>query len=76
KNKKEICQRFAKLKEVQANTLSQCYCTTFNFAQSHPSPPTAPKIFDRNSTKNFGNRNLMAKFAKNWQLNILTLCRR
>ena len=26
------CQRFAKLKEVQADTQSQRYCTTFNFA--------------------------------------------
>jgi hypothetical protein len=35
-------QRFAKLKEVQANAQSQSYCTTFNFAPTHPSPPTTP----------------------------------
>jgi hypothetical protein len=33
-------QRFAKLKEVQANAQSQRFCTTFNFAPTHPSPPT------------------------------------
>jgi hypothetical protein len=36
-------QRFAKLKEVQANAQSQRFCTTFNFAPTHPSPPTTPK---------------------------------
>jgi hypothetical protein len=35
-------QRFAKLKEVQANAQSQRFCTTFNFAPTHPSPPTTP----------------------------------
>jgi hypothetical protein len=36
-------QRFAKLKEVQANTKSQRFCTTFNFAPTHPNPPATPK---------------------------------
>jgi hypothetical protein len=36
-------QRFAKLKEVQANAQSQRFCTTFNFAPTHPSPPTTLK---------------------------------
>jgi hypothetical protein len=36
-------QRFAKLKEVQANAQSQRFCTTFNFAQTHPSPLTTPR---------------------------------
>jgi hypothetical protein len=34
-------QRFVKLKEVQADTQSQRFCTTFNFTQTH------------NSTSNF-----------------------
>ncbi len=33
-------QSFAKLKEVQAKAQSQRFCTTFNFAPTHPSPPT------------------------------------
>ena len=33
-------QRFVKLKEVQADTQSQRFCTTFNFTPTHPSPPT------------------------------------
>ena len=33
-------QRFVKLKEVQANTQRQRFCTTFNFTPTHPSPPT------------------------------------
>ena len=36
-------QRFAKLKEVQANAQSQRFCTTFNFAPTHPSLPTTQK---------------------------------
>jgi hypothetical protein len=36
-------QRLAKLKEVQANTQNQRFCTTFNFAQMHQSPPTTPR---------------------------------
>jgi hypothetical protein len=32
-------QRFAKLKDVQANAQSQRFCTTFNFAPTHQSPP-------------------------------------
>jgi len=36
-------QRFVKLKEVQANTQSQSFCTTFNFTPTHPSPPTTPR---------------------------------
>jgi len=35
---------FAKLKEVQADTQSQRFCTTFNFAQPHPSPPTTLQV--------------------------------
>jgi len=35
------CQRFVKLKEVQANAQSQRFCTTFNFTPTHPSPPTS-----------------------------------
>jgi len=35
---------FAKLKEVQANAQSQRFCTTFNFAQPHPSPTTTLTI--------------------------------
>jgi len=31
-----------KLKEVQPNTQIQRYCTTFNFAPTHQSPPTTP----------------------------------
>ena len=30
-------QRFVKLKEVQADTQSQRFCTTFNFTQTHNS---------------------------------------
>ncbi len=33
-------QRFAKLKELQANAQSQRFCTTFNFTPTHTSPPT------------------------------------
>ncbi|NOT38230.1 MAG: hypothetical protein HOP11_12730 [Saprospiraceae bacterium] len=36
-------QRFVKLKEVQANTQSQRFCTTFNFTPTHPCPPTTPR---------------------------------
>jgi hypothetical protein len=35
-------QRFVKLKEVQAKTQSQRFCTTFNFTQTHQNPPTTP----------------------------------
>jgi len=44
------CQHFAKLKEVQADTQSQRFCTTFNFAPTHPSPPTTPKENFANGT--------------------------
>jgi len=43
---------------VQANTQSQRYCTTFNFAHPHPSPPTTLKFFNRNPTKYFYNQKL------------------
>jgi hypothetical protein len=36
------CQRFAKLKEVQANAQADTNCTTFNFAQPHPKPTHHP----------------------------------
>jgi hypothetical protein len=42
RNKTES-QRFAKLKEVQSNAQSQRIGTTFNFAQTHPSPPTTQR---------------------------------
>jgi hypothetical protein len=35
-------QRFAKLKEVQANTQSQHLCTTFNFARPCQKPTHHP----------------------------------
>jgi len=37
-------QRFVKLKEVQASTQSQRFCTTFNFTPTHPSPPTTLEV--------------------------------
>jgi hypothetical protein len=36
-------QRFVKLKEVQAITQSQRFCTTFNFTPTHPSTPTTQR---------------------------------
>jgi len=50
-------------------------CKRAAILPTHPSPPTTQKHFDENSAKNFGNRNLMTKFAKNWQLNILIECK-
>ncbi len=41
--KRQKSQRFVKLKEVQANTQSQSFCTTFNFTPTHPSPPTTQR---------------------------------
>jgi len=38
--KAKFANPLQKLKEVQADTQSQRYCTTFNFAQPHLSPPT------------------------------------
>lgn len=34
-------QSFVKSKEMQANTQSHPFCTTFIFIPTHPSPPTA-----------------------------------
>jgi hypothetical protein len=34
-----------KLKEVQATAQIQHYCTTFNFAQPHPSTPATQNLF-------------------------------
>jgi len=39
-NNKTKSQRFVKLKEVQSNTQSQRFCTTFNFTPTHQSPST------------------------------------
>ena len=36
------CQRFAKLKELQADTQADPNCSTFNFAQPHPKPTHHP----------------------------------
>ena len=55
-------QRFVKLKEVQADTQSQRFCTTFNFTPTHQAHPLPNN--DRNFAKNFGIRNRMTKFAK------------
>ncbi len=41
------CQRFVKLKEVQSNSQSQCFCTTFNFTPTYPTP-THQKYFSTN----------------------------
>jgi hypothetical protein len=38
-------QRFVKLKEVQANTQSQRFCTTFNFTPTHQAHPPPQEIF-------------------------------
>lgn len=41
-------QRFVKLKEVQADTQSQRFCTTFNFTpthQAHPPPQHLTSAF-------------------------------
>ncbi|MBK6888452.1 MAG: hypothetical protein IPI59_16220 [Sphingobacteriales bacterium] len=40
------CQRFAKLKELQSQAQADTICSTFNFAQSHPSPPTT-RLLDK-----------------------------
>jgi len=40
RKRKDKCQHFSKLKEVQADTQSQNICTTFNFTPTLPSPPT------------------------------------
>jgi hypothetical protein len=53
-------QRFAKLKEVQAKAQSQRFCTTFNFAPTHPSPPTTQKT-------NFGQKSKKLKYTLNLQ---------
>jgi len=40
------CQRFAKLKELQSQAQADTICSTFNFAQPHPSPPTT-RLLDK-----------------------------
>jgi len=40
------CQRFAKLKELQSQAQADTNCSTFNFAQSHQSPPTT-RLLDK-----------------------------
>ncbi|MCC7331361.1 MAG: hypothetical protein IT232_02025 [Flavobacteriales bacterium] len=40
KNRQKKHPRFAKLKELQSQAQADTICSTFNFAQSHPSSPT------------------------------------
>ena len=58
--KRKESQRFVKLKEVQANTQSQLFCTTFNFTPTHPIPPITPK----KSQINLDNKIIILTFAK------------
>jgi len=45
-NEQTKCQRFAKLKELQSQAQADTICSTFNFAQLHPSPPTT-RLLDK-----------------------------
>ncbi len=48
-DKERKYQRFVKLKEVQANSQSLHFCTTFNFTHPHPKPTQHPKKYLQNS---------------------------
>lgn len=60
----KLCQRFAKLKEVQPTAQIQRIAPHLILLQRSQAHPPPQHFLTGISTKNFGNRNIMIKFAK------------